>query len=59
MSYKQRKVFSGVTTAQVMPGNFHDAAKEFGRAKDVERILSIKRDTLYNAAKLGLGRGLK
>jgi hypothetical protein len=54
----QRKDFGSITTAPVMPDNFHDAAKEFGRTKDVERIFSIKRGTLYNAAKLGLVRGV-
>ena len=33
-------------------------AKEFGRTKDVERIFSVKRGTLYNAEKLGLVRGV-
>ena len=46
------------TTALVAPGNFSDAAKEFGRTKDVERIFSVKRGTLYNAEKLGLVRGV-
>jgi len=46
------------TTAPVMPGDFSDTAKEFGRTKDVERIFSVKRGTLYNAEKLGLVRGV-
>ncbi len=46
------------TTALVTPGDFSDMAKEFGRTKDVERIFSLKRGTLYNAAKLGLVRGV-
>jgi hypothetical protein len=46
------------TTAQVTPGDFSDTAKEFGRTKDVERIFSVKRGTLYNAEKLGLVRGV-
>lgn len=58
MNHNQRKNLQSVTTAPVMPGNFHDAAKEFGRTKDVERVFSIKRGTLYNAAKLGLVRGV-
>ena len=57
MNHNQRKSLQNVTTVPVMPGNFHAAAKEFGRTKDVERIFSIKRGTLYNAAKLGLVRG--
>jgi hypothetical protein len=46
------------TTAPVTPGDFSDTAKEFGRTKDVERIFSVKRGTLYNAEKLGLVRGV-
>jgi len=46
------------TAAPVMPGNFSDTAKEFGRTKDVERVFSVKRGTLYNAEKLGLVRGV-
>ena len=46
------------TTAPVTPGDFSDMAKEFGRTKDVERIFSVKRGTLYNAEKLGLVRGV-
>ena len=46
------------TTARVTPGDFSDTAKEFGRTKDVERIFSVKRGTLYNAEKLGLVRGV-
>jgi hypothetical protein len=49
---------SSVTTAPVTPGDFSDTAKEFGRTKDVERIFSVKRGTLYNAEKLGLVRGV-
>jgi hypothetical protein len=47
-----------MTTAPVMPGDFSDTAKEFGRTKDVERIFSVKRGTLYNAEKLGLVKGV-
>ncbi len=59
----ERKDFSSVsppsvTAAPVMPGNFSDSKKEFGRTKDVERIFSVKRGTLYNAEKLGLVRGV-
>jgi hypothetical protein len=46
------------STAPVMPGDFSDTAKEFGRTKDVERVFSVKRGTLYNAEKLGLVRGV-
>ena len=46
------------TTAPVQPGNFSDTAKEFGRTKDVERVFSIKRGSLYNAENLGLVRGV-
>ena len=46
------------TTAPMTPGDFSDTAKEFGRTKDVERIFSVKRGTLYNAEKLGLVRGV-
>jgi len=46
------------TTSPVTPGDFSDMAKEFGRTKDVERIFSVKRGTLYNAEKLGLVRGV-
>ena len=46
------------TTTPVTPGDFSDTAKEFGRTKDVERIFSVKRGTLYNAEKLGLVRGV-
>ena len=46
------------TTALVTPGDFSDTAKEFGRTKDVERVFSVKRGTLYNAEKLGLVRGV-
>jgi hypothetical protein len=46
------------TAAPVTPGDFSDMAKEFGRTKDVERIFSVKRGTLYNAEKLGLVRGV-
>ena len=46
------------TTAPVMLGDFSYTAKEFGRTKDVERIFSVKRGTLYNAEKLGLVRGV-
>jgi hypothetical protein len=46
------------TTAPVTPGDFSNAAKEFGRTKDVERVFSVKRGTLYNAEKLGLVRGV-
>src|SRR5258708_7951972 len=46
------------TTAPVTPADFSDTAKEFGRTKDVERIFSVKRGTLYNAEKLGLVRGV-
>jgi hypothetical protein len=46
------------TIAPVTPGDFSDAAKEFGRTKDVERVFSVKRGTLYNAEKLGLVRGV-
>jgi hypothetical protein len=49
---------SCVTAAPVTPGDFSDTAKEFGRTKDVERIFSVKRGTLYNAEKLGLVRGV-
>ena len=49
---------SCVTAAPVMPGDFSDTEKEFGRTKDVERIFSVKRGTLYNAEKLGLVRGV-
>jgi hypothetical protein len=42
----------------VTPGDFSDTAKEFGRTKDVERVFSLKRGTLYNAEKLGLVRGV-
>jgi hypothetical protein len=59
----ERKDFMSVspsclTTAPLTPGNFNDTAKEFGRTKDVERIFSVKRGTLYNAEKLGLVRGV-
>ena len=59
----ERKDFSSVnpscvTAAPVTPGNFSDTTKEFGRTKDVERIFSVKRGTLYNAEKLGLVRGV-
>ena len=54
----ERKNFLSVTTAPVTPGDFSDTAKEFGRTKDVERIFSIKRGTLYNAEKLGLVQGV-
>ena len=47
-----------LTTTPVTPGDFSDTAKEFGRTKDVERIFSVKRGTLYNAEKLGLVRGV-
>ena len=47
-----------MTTAPVTPGDFNGVAKEFGRTKDVERIFSVKRGTLYNAEKLGLVRGV-
>jgi hypothetical protein len=47
-----------LTIAPVTPGDFNDTAKEFGRTKDVERIFSVKRGTLYNAEKLGLVRGV-
>jgi len=47
-----------MTTAPVTPGDFSGVAKEFGRTKDVERIFSVKRGTLYNAEKLGLVRGV-
>jgi hypothetical protein len=47
-----------MTAAPVTPGDFSDTAKEFGRTKDVERIFSVKRGTLYNAEKLGLVRGV-
>ena len=46
------------TVGPVMPGDFSDTTKEFGRTKDVERIFSVKRGTLYNAEKLGLVRGV-
>jgi hypothetical protein len=46
------------TVVPVTPGDFSDTAKEFGRTKDVERIFSVKRGTLYNAEKLGLVRGV-
>ena len=46
------------TTAPVTQSDFSDTAKEFGRTKDVERIFSVKRGTLYNAEKLGLVRGV-
>jgi hypothetical protein len=49
---------SHITTDPVRPGDFSDAAKKFGRTKDVERVFSIKRGTLYNAEKLGLVRGV-
>ena len=49
---------SCVTAAPVTPGDFSDTAKEFGRTKDVERIFSVKRGSLYNAEKLGLVRGV-
>jgi hypothetical protein len=62
MNGEQKDFSSGspscVTTAPVMPGNFSDMEKEFGRTKDVERIFSVKRGTLYNAEKLGLVRGV-
>ena len=59
----EQKDFSRVnpprmTTAPVTPRDFSDMAKEFGRTKDVERIFSVKRGTLYNAEKLGLVRGV-
>lgn len=47
------------TTAPVQAGNFNNAAKEFGRTKDVEYVFSVKRGSLYNAEKLGLVRGVK
>jgi hypothetical protein len=47
-----------LTIAPVTPGDFNDMAKQFGRTKDVERIFSVKRGTLYNAEKLGLVRGV-
>lgn len=46
------------TSAPVPPGNFTGASKKFGRAKDVEKLYSIKRGSLYNAQKLGLVRGV-
>jgi len=46
------------TVGPVTPGDFSDTTKEFGRTKDVERIFSVKRGTLYNAEKLGLVRGV-
>lgn len=49
---------SHMTTVPVTPGDFSDTAKEFGRTKDVERVFSVKRGTLYNAEKLGLVRGV-
>jgi hypothetical protein len=59
----ERKDFARVvplhtTTAPVRPGDFSDTAKEFGRTKDVERIFSVKRGSLYNAEKLGHVRGV-
>jgi hypothetical protein len=47
-----------MTVGPMTPGDFSDTAKEFGRTKDVERIFSVKRGTLYNAEKLGLVRGV-
>lgn len=47
------------SAAPVQAGDFKDAAKEFGRTKDVERVYSVKRGSLYNAEKLGLVRGVK
>ena len=49
---------SSTTIAPVTSGDFRDTAKEFGRTKDVERVFSVKRGTLYNAEKLGLVRGV-
>jgi hypothetical protein len=54
----ERRDFLSVTTAPARPGDFNDTAKEFGRTKDVERVFSVKRGTLYNAEKLGLVRGV-
>ena len=59
----EQKQFPGsgqpcTTTAPVTPGNFSDTAKEFGRTKDVERVFSVKRGTLYTAEKLGVVRGV-
>lgn len=48
-----------MTVAPVQGGGFNNAAKEFGRTKDVERVYSVKRGSLYNAEKLGLLRGVK
>ena len=47
-----------MNTAPVTPGDFSHTAKECGRAKDVERIFSMKRGSLYNAEKFGLVRSL-
>ena len=47
-----------MTTDPVRSGDFSDTVKEFGRTKDVERVFSVKRGTLYNAEKLGLVRGV-
>jgi hypothetical protein len=40
------------TVGPVTPSDFSDTTKEFGRTKDVERIFSVKRGTLYNAENL-------
>lgn len=47
------------TASPVRTGDFNDSRKEFGRTKDVERVYSVKRGSLYNAEKLGLVRGVK
>ena len=46
------------TIAPVQEGDFSDSRKEFGRTKDVERVFSVKRGSLYNAERLGLVQGV-
>ena len=62
MSSERKDFLDGIapsmTTAPVRSGDFSDTVKEFGRTKDVERVFSVKRGTLYNAEKLGLVRGV-
>lgn len=62
MSRERKDFLDGIapslTTSPVRPSDFSDTAKEFGRTKDVERVFSVKRGTLYNAEKLGLARGV-
>ena len=55
---KKQNDASKTTTAPVVPGDFTDASKEFGRDRDALSVYSLKRGTLRNLYAQGKIRGV-